>query len=120
MKTFDSGLNEITVDENDNVLKIDFRECWSFDVTVHPDWQDVLDCFCDNLLNEFKISQPNSIDELLDIIKPLWKEWDMDNRHSHTVYDWDSDSLQVGYGMKKDKERDYMTVIDPMITFKLK
>ena len=120
MKTFDSGLNQITVDKNNMILKIENRECWSFDVELHPELHECLNCFEDNLLNEFMMAQPNSINELLELVKEQYNYWDIRTVNETTVYDYDTDSLKIGFGFQSDSDWENMTVITPMITFKLK
>ena len=120
MKTFDSGLNDITVDENNLITKIDFRDCWFFDVELHPELHECLNCFEDNVLNEFKISQPRDMYELRTLIKEQWDYWKMDSEFNSTVYDWDENTLKIGFGYKPDDNWEYMTVTTPMIIFKLK
>jgi hypothetical protein len=120
MKTFDSGLNEITVDQNNLITKIDFRDCWSFDVELHPSIQDCMGVFEDNLLNEFKISQPGNIEELKEIFVTLWNYWDMNTINSFYTWSYDDSELKFGYGYRRDENFDYNFVTEPMITFKLK
>jgi hypothetical protein len=120
MKTFDSGLNQITVDKNNLIAKIEDRDCWSFDVELHPELHECLNCFEDNLLNEFMMAQPSTINELVAIVKEQYDYWDMKTVNETTVYDYDENSLKIGFGFNVDDNWEYMTVITPMITFKLK
>tara|TARA_R110002072_G_C7533062_1_gene497482 strand:- start:99 stop:464 length:366 start_codon:yes stop_codon:yes gene_type:complete len=120
MKTFDSGLNDITVDKNNLITKIDFRDCWSFDIELHPSIQECMGVFEDNLLNEFKISQPSNIQELEEIFVGLWNYWDMNTINQFYTWSFDESELKFGYGYRRSDNFDYNYVTEPMIIFRLK
>jgi len=120
MRTLESGMNTIVLDGN-KIISINERELWNLNITLHNDWENAMSCFIDNMLNGIMIEQCQSFEEVIEtVIKPQWKFWDLDHENESTVYDYDTEKLQIGMGYKIDNDRDYMTVVSPMITIKLK
>ena len=121
MKTFESGMNTITVDNTGKVLKMDSRTCWSFDIIIHKDWQDCLSCFHDDLLFKFKSSQPSNMKELKVIFDEVAKEHDLTNdSFNNEVCIFDKNKLTIGWGYDKDEVLKRPEIIQPIITFKKK
>lgn len=120
MKTFDSGLNIISLNSNNKILKIEDKNVLFFDIEMHPELHECLSCFEDNILNEFILSAPSTIDELVEIVKEQYDYWGVNEVNSMTVYDYDDISLRIGIGFRSNEDWEYMTVISPMITFTLK
>jgi hypothetical protein len=121
MKSFETTMNDTVYLNKDYFIeKIDFREPWSMNIKAHKDMELYFDdCFFSNLLNEFKMCQPRDFDELHEILKPSWKEWDMKERGY--VYEIEDDSFKVGLGLStEDSEDKYYWCSSPVFTFTIK
>ena len=122
MKTFETTMNDtVFLDKNNFITKIDNRTPWSLNIKVHEDMFIFADdCFFSNLLNDFKIAQPKDFKELYDILKPIWKMWDMSERGY--VYEITDDEFKVGTGLQPEpdsSDTDYWC-INPVFTFTIK
>ena len=120
MKTFETSMQDkVYVDDNNYITKIDFRENWSMNIKLNKEGEMYIeDCFFSNLLTEFKISQPRDFEELDEIVKKLWKEWDMKERGY--VYEHCVDEYKVGNGFQPEGDFDYYSCTSPVLTFTIK
>jgi hypothetical protein len=121
MKTIESGINKILVDNENKIISINGMELWNVDIILNEDWEDAMSCFIDNVLNEIMLEQLTSLDEIVEkVIEPQWKIWDMDSEYEFTTYDVSGTKIQIGTGCKVDEHWKYSSVITPMVTIKIK